>query len=160
MTSVNTASKFSARGAVAPVTGANRGLGRVFARELIGRGAARVYGGARNPGRIDVPGVVPIRLDITDPAPVAAVSNQRCGAAAGCVPLRVAQRGEQVQQPFAGASSSNSAALGLARAHLGHRPAEGAKTAKAAACDVCHLRPQGVHLPLKHLILMRVRGEV
>jgi hypothetical protein len=115
MSSVNTASKFAARGAVAPVTGANRGIGRVFARELIDRGAARVYGGARNPDRIDVPGVVPIRLDITDPAQVAGVSNQCCGAAARCVPLRVAQRGEQVQQPFTGASSSNSAALGLAR---------------------------------------------
>src|SRR5690349_1647445 len=71
-----TASKFSARGAVALVTGANRGIGRVFARELIDRGAARVYGGARNPGRIDVPGVVPIRLDITDPAQVAAAADQ------------------------------------------------------------------------------------
>ena len=31
-------------GSVALVTGANRGLGRVFARELVSRGAARVYG--------------------------------------------------------------------------------------------------------------------
>jgi hypothetical protein len=160
MSSVNTASKFTVRGAVALVAAANRGIGRVFARELIDRGAARVYGGARNPDRIDVPGVVPIRLDTTDPAQVAAAAKPVLRCCRGCVPLRVAQRGEQVQQPFAGASSSNSAALGLARPHLDHRPAEGAKTAKAAACDVCHLRPQGVHLPLKHLILMRVRGEV
>jgi NAD(P)-dependent dehydrogenase (short-subunit alcohol dehydrogenase family) len=76
MSSVNTASKFSARGAVALVTGANRGIGRVFARELIDRGAARVYGGARNPDRIDVPGVVPIRLDITDPVQAAAAADQ------------------------------------------------------------------------------------
>jgi NAD(P)-dependent dehydrogenase (short-subunit alcohol dehydrogenase family) len=76
MSSVNAASKFSAQGAVALVTGANRGNGRVFARELIDGGAARVYGGARNPDRIDVPGVVPIRLDITDPAQVAAAADQ------------------------------------------------------------------------------------
>jgi NAD(P)-dependent dehydrogenase (short-subunit alcohol dehydrogenase family) len=76
MSSVSNASQFSARGAVALVTGANRGIGKVFARELIDRGAARVYGGARNPDRIDVPGVVPVRLDITDPAQVAATADQ------------------------------------------------------------------------------------
>jgi NAD(P)-dependent dehydrogenase (short-subunit alcohol dehydrogenase family) len=36
-------------GSVALVTGADRGLGQVFARELVGRGVARVYGAARNP---------------------------------------------------------------------------------------------------------------
>ena len=34
-------------GSVALVTGANRGLGQVFARELVSRGAARIYGAAR-----------------------------------------------------------------------------------------------------------------
>src|ERR1700744_1357636 len=76
MSPVNTASRFSVRGAVALVIGANRGIGKVFARELIDRGAATVYGGARNPDRIDVPGVVPVRLDITDPAQVAAAADQ------------------------------------------------------------------------------------
>jgi NAD(P)-dependent dehydrogenase (short-subunit alcohol dehydrogenase family) len=33
-------------GSVALVTGANRGLGRVFARELVTRGATKVYGAA------------------------------------------------------------------------------------------------------------------
>jgi NAD(P)-dependent dehydrogenase (short-subunit alcohol dehydrogenase family) len=51
---------------VALVTGANRGLGKRFAEELLRRGAAKVYAGARNPGSVDVPGVVPLRLDITD----------------------------------------------------------------------------------------------
>jgi NAD(P)-dependent dehydrogenase (short-subunit alcohol dehydrogenase family) len=81
----------SANIAVALVTGANRGIGRVFTRELIARGAARVYGSARNPDRIDVPGVVPIWLDITDPAQVAAAANQCRGAAVGashCASLR------------------------------------------------------------------------
>jgi NAD(P)-dependent dehydrogenase (short-subunit alcohol dehydrogenase family) len=76
MSPANTASRFSARGAVALVAGANRGISKVFARELIDRGAARVYGGARNPDMIDVPGVVPVRLDITDPAQVAAAADQ------------------------------------------------------------------------------------
>ncbi len=31
---------------VALVTGANRGLGRAFARELVSRGATKVYGAA------------------------------------------------------------------------------------------------------------------
>src|SRR5690242_8652734 len=48
------------------VTGANRGLGRRFAEELVARGA-KVYGAARNPESVDIPGVVPVQLDITDP---------------------------------------------------------------------------------------------
>jgi len=54
-------------GAVALVTGANRGLGRRFAAALLERGAAKVYAAARNPESIDLPGVVPLRLDVTDP---------------------------------------------------------------------------------------------
>ncbi|MFB9688486.1 SDR family oxidoreductase [Amycolatopsis plumensis] len=57
-------------GAVALVTGANRGLGRRFAAELLERGAAKVYAAARNPESIDLPGVVPLRLDVTDPASI------------------------------------------------------------------------------------------
>jgi NAD(P)-dependent dehydrogenase (short-subunit alcohol dehydrogenase family) len=48
------------------VSGANRGLGRRIAAELLARGAT-VYGAARRPETIDLPGVVPIQLDITDP---------------------------------------------------------------------------------------------
>ena len=51
------------------VTGANRGLGRRFAEELIARGV-KVYGAARNPESVDIPGVVPVQLDITDPESV------------------------------------------------------------------------------------------
>jgi NAD(P)-dependent dehydrogenase (short-subunit alcohol dehydrogenase family) len=47
------------------VSGANRGLGSRFAAELVARGA-KVYAAARNPETIDLPGVVPIQLDITD----------------------------------------------------------------------------------------------
>ena len=63
-------------GSVALVTGANRGLGQVYARELASRGAAKVYGAARNPAAVTEPGVTPIALDITDPARVAQVAAQ------------------------------------------------------------------------------------
>ena len=56
---------------VAVVTGANRGFGRLLAAQLLERGAAKVYAGARNPGSIDLPGVVPLQLDVTDPDSVA-----------------------------------------------------------------------------------------
>ncbi|WP_413812550.1 SDR family oxidoreductase [Streptomyces sp. OE57] len=56
------------------VTGANRGLGRALAAELLARGAT-VYAGARNPDQVDLPGAKPIALDITDPASVAAAAQ-------------------------------------------------------------------------------------
>jgi NAD(P)-dependent dehydrogenase (short-subunit alcohol dehydrogenase family) len=62
-------------GTTAFVTGANRGLGRHFAQALLDRGAAKVYAAARNPESVDLPGVVPVRLDITDPAQVAAAAT-------------------------------------------------------------------------------------
>jgi NAD(P)-dependent dehydrogenase (short-subunit alcohol dehydrogenase family) len=52
------------------VTGANRGLGRQFAAELSARGAT-VYAAARRPETVDLPGVIPIQLDITDPGSIA-----------------------------------------------------------------------------------------
>jgi len=73
---------------VAFVTGANRGLGLAFARELIARGAKTVYAGVRNPSGLDVPGVVPVKLDVTDPASVSAAA-----AACGDVTLLVNNAG-------------------------------------------------------------------
>jgi NAD(P)-dependent dehydrogenase (short-subunit alcohol dehydrogenase family) len=64
-------------GSVALVTGANRGLGRAFTRLLLEHGAAKVYGGARDPGTVTVPGVTPIRLDVTSSSDIAA-AVQRC----------------------------------------------------------------------------------
>src|SRR4030081_963526 len=66
------------RNSIAFVTGANRGLGLAFARELLARGAKTVYAGVRNPDGIEVPGVVPVKLDVTDPAAVRAAAG-RCG---------------------------------------------------------------------------------
>jgi NAD(P)-dependent dehydrogenase (short-subunit alcohol dehydrogenase family) len=59
------------KGSVALVTGANRGLGLAIARELLEQGAAKVYAGARDPETVSEPGLVPLRLDVTDPAQVA-----------------------------------------------------------------------------------------
>lgn len=50
---------------VAVVTGANRGLGRHLAAQLVERGA-KVYAAARRPETVDLPGVTPLRLDVTD----------------------------------------------------------------------------------------------
>ncbi|MEV5613703.1 SDR family oxidoreductase [Streptomyces sp. NPDC052225] len=52
-------------GSVAVVTGANRGLGRHLAAQLLDRGAT-VYAAVRSPERLDLPGAVPLRLDVTD----------------------------------------------------------------------------------------------
>ncbi len=60
-------------GATALVTGANRGIGRSFAIELLARGAT-VYATARTPELIDIPGAEVMRLDITDQASVAAAA--------------------------------------------------------------------------------------
>ncbi|WP_432789656.1 SDR family oxidoreductase [Brevibacterium sp. K11IcPPYGO002] len=54
------------KNSVVIVTGANRGLGKQFAAQLLERGAERVYAAARNPELVDLPGVDAIRLDVTD----------------------------------------------------------------------------------------------
>ncbi len=63
-------------GSVALVTGAGRGLGAVFASALAARGAAKVYGAARDPAAVTGPGVVPVALDITDPDGIAGAARQ------------------------------------------------------------------------------------
>lgn len=63
------------KGQTALVTGANRGLGRVFARELQKRGA-KVYGGARNPASVVDEGVIPVQLDVSDDASVEAAAKE------------------------------------------------------------------------------------
>jgi NAD(P)-dependent dehydrogenase (short-subunit alcohol dehydrogenase family) len=58
------------KNSVVVVSGANRGLGRHFAAQLIERGA-KVYAGARRIETLDLPGAIPLQLDITDPGSVA-----------------------------------------------------------------------------------------
>lgn len=67
--------------AVAVVTGANRGIGASLVRELAARGARRVYAAARRPDSlppVEAPYhgvIVPLILDVTDPAEVAAAAD-------------------------------------------------------------------------------------
>lgn len=59
---------------IALVTGANRGLGLSLAKALLARGARKVYAAARDPRDISLAGVVPLRLDVTNPDEVAAAA--------------------------------------------------------------------------------------
>ncbi|WP_405590386.1 SDR family oxidoreductase [Streptomyces sp. NBC_01190] len=74
-------------GATALVTGANRGIGRHLAAQLVERGA-KVYATARRPESIDLDGVEVLALDISAPLAVAAAAR-----AAGDVNLLVNNAG-------------------------------------------------------------------
>ncbi|MFL4905645.1 SDR family oxidoreductase [Streptomyces sp. MMS24-I2-30] len=62
------------KGSVALVTGANRGIGREFARALLARGADKVYAGVRDPASVRDKDLSPLRLDVTDPEEVVAAA--------------------------------------------------------------------------------------
>jgi NAD(P)-dependent dehydrogenase (short-subunit alcohol dehydrogenase family) len=63
-------------GATALVTGANRGIGKAFAEELLARGAAKVYAGVRDTATITDPRLVAVQLDVTDEARVREVAAE------------------------------------------------------------------------------------
>jgi NAD(P)-dependent dehydrogenase (short-subunit alcohol dehydrogenase family) len=89
-------------GTKALVTGANRGLGKAFAEALLARGATTVYAAARRPDRIDIPGVVPLRLDITDPESIDAAA-----AEVGDLDLLINNAGISSDAPLLGPSTEN-----------------------------------------------------
>lgn len=62
----------SLNGAVVLVTGANGGIGTHFVRGALARGAAKVYATARTPRTWDDDRIVPLQLDVTDPASIRA----------------------------------------------------------------------------------------
>jgi NAD(P)-dependent dehydrogenase (short-subunit alcohol dehydrogenase family) len=62
-------------GSVALITGANRGLGAVFARSVLDRGAAKVYAAVRDVASVTDSRLTPLRLDITDRASIEAAAE-------------------------------------------------------------------------------------
>ncbi|MGW1450193.1 SDR family oxidoreductase [Micromonospora sp. NPDC002411] len=89
-------------GTKALVTGANRGLGKAFAEALLARGAATVYATARRLESIDIPGVVPLQLDITDPASIEAAA-----AEVGELDVLINNAGISTDAPLLGPSMEN-----------------------------------------------------
>jgi NAD(P)-dependent dehydrogenase (short-subunit alcohol dehydrogenase family) len=66
------------QGAVALVTGANRGLGKAIVAALLEAGAVKVYAAARDPRKLSADGnrVVPVELDTTHPEQIAAAAKK------------------------------------------------------------------------------------
>ncbi|ALO99589.1 Short chain dehydrogenase [Streptomyces hygroscopicus subsp. limoneus] len=85
----------SLENAVVLVTGGGRGLGRALVDEVLARGAAKVYATARDPRSVTSPDVVPLALEVTDPASVAAAAEQ-----AKDVTVLVNNAGVSVQASF------------------------------------------------------------
>jgi NAD(P)-dependent dehydrogenase (short-subunit alcohol dehydrogenase family) len=62
-------------GAVALVTGSNRGLGKAFVRGLLDAGAAKVYAAARSVNSVTECDATPVELDIRNDHHIAAAAN-------------------------------------------------------------------------------------
>lgn len=98
-------------GAVALVTGANRGIGRCIVEELARRGARRIYAAMRHPPAPGTPAggaIEPVRLDVTDAGAVA-----RAAARCADVTLLVNNTGVNSNQGLIAAPD-----LGGARAEM------------------------------------------
>ena len=113
---------------VALVTGANRGLGLAFARELLARGARKVYAAAREPASVTLPGVVPVRLDVTQPDQLEALARD-----AGDVSLLVNNAGIIRSGSLLGADALSAAREELETNYIGPLATSRAFAPKLAA---------------------------
>ncbi|MEV7289350.1 SDR family oxidoreductase [Streptomyces sp. NPDC093252] len=80
---------------VALVTGGSRGIGRALVAALYERGARTVYATARDPRTVTHPDAVPLALEVTDPASVAAAAER-----AGDVTILINNAGAAVNADF------------------------------------------------------------
>nr|AGU11715.1 short chain dehydrogenase [uncultured organism] len=84
----------SIESAVVLVTGANGGIGTHFVHQALARGASKVYASARTPRTWDDERIIPLALDITDPA-----SIQKAVEAAPDVSVLINNAGTSVSSP-------------------------------------------------------------
>src|SRR6201986_3892795 len=85
-------------GSTVLVTGANRGIGEEFVRQLGARGPAKIYAAARDPQSVAAAdNVVPLALDVTNKEQVAAAA-----AKASDVQIVINNAGIAVVQPLIG----------------------------------------------------------
>lgn len=84
----------SLNGAVVLITGANGGIGTHFVHEALARGASKVYATARTPRTWEDERIIPLTLDITDPASIRAAVE-----AAGDVTVLINNAGASVATP-------------------------------------------------------------
>jgi len=101
-------------GSVALVTGADRGLGGVFARELVARGVNKVYGAFHNRASVTESGVTPIALDITDRDRVIEIAEDWRD-----VSLLVNNAGVMKASTFTSAPNSDAASLEMETNYFG-----------------------------------------
>jgi NAD(P)-dependent dehydrogenase (short-subunit alcohol dehydrogenase family) len=101
-------------GAVALVTGSNRGLGKAFVRALLDAGAAKVYAAARDAGSVFECSATPVGLDIRNDHDIAA-------AADACHDLTVLVNNAGIAKfaPLIGAPSMDAARDEIAVNYLG-----------------------------------------
>ncbi|ALV41915.1 short-chain dehydrogenase [Pseudarthrobacter sulfonivorans] len=81
----------SLKGSIVLVTGANGGIGTEFVHDALARGASKVYATARSPRNWEDERIVPLTLDVTDPA-----SIQAAVEAAGDITVLINNAGASV----------------------------------------------------------------